>query len=48
MGPAGWSYFRLIGISVVDIGLDGADSLAIGGAILIGADVAVGFFGLSL
>ena len=30
------------------VGLGGADGLAIGGAVLTGADVAVGFSGLSL
>ena len=30
------------------VGLDGADGLAIGGAVLMGVDVAVGFSGLSL
>ena len=48
--PIGQPYFRFIGIFVVGlvIGLNRADGLAIDGAVLIGADVAVGFFGLSL
>ena len=43
--------FRFIGISVVidlAVGLGGAEGLAIGGAVVTGADVAVGFSGLSL
>ena len=42
--------FRFIGMSVVGlaIGLSGAKSLAIGGTILTGADVAIGFSELFL
>ena len=44
--PADWPHFgAVVGMAV---GLGGADGLAIGGAVLTGADVAVGFSGLSL
>ena len=48
MGLAGWPSFRFIGMSVMSVGLGGADGLVIDEAVLTGADVAVGFFGLSL
>ena len=48
IGPANWPYFRFIEMSVVNVGLGRADGLIIGGAILRGADVAIGFFKLFL
>ena len=46
MDPAGWPRFRaIVGLAV---GLGEADGLAIGGAVLTGREVAVGFSGLSL
>ena len=48
IGPASRPYFRFIEVSVVGIGLSEADGLAIGGAVLKEADVAVRFSGLSL
>ena len=44
--PAGRPRFgAVVGLAV---GLGGADGLAIGGAVLTGANVAIGFSGLSL
>ena len=40
--------FRFIGMSVVGVGLGGAEGLAIGRAVSTEADVAVGFSRLSL
>ena len=44
----GQSCFRFIEVSAVSLGINGAVSLAIGGAILMGADIAVSFSGFSL
>ena len=48
MGPIDRPHFRFTGMSVVGVGLGRADGLVIDGAVLMGADVAVGFTGLSL
>ena len=51
MDPTGWPCFRFIGMSVVvdlAVNLGRAEGLAIGGAVSTGADIAVGFSGLSL
>ena len=44
--PADWPCFRAVVGLAVDLGK--ANGLAIGGAILTGLDVAIGFFGLFL
>ena len=49
--PTGRPRFRFIGMSVVvdlAVGLSGVEGLAIGGAVSTGANIAIGFFGLSL
>ena len=46
MGSADWPCFGAV-VGLV-AGLDRADGLAIGRAVLTGSDVAVGFFGLYL
>ena len=48
--PIDQPHFRFIEMSMIGlvVGLSGAYSLAINGAILTGADVTVGFFGLPL
>ena len=46
VGPAGWP--RFFDGAVICLAINKAVGLAIGGAILTGADVAVGFSGLSL
>ena len=43
-----WPYFRFIGTSAVVLGIGEAVGLAISGTVLTGANVAIGFFGLSL
>ena len=48
MGLEDWPCFRFIGVFVVGIGLDGADGLVIGGAVLTRADSAVSFSKSSL
>ena len=50
MDLAGQPRFYFIGMSVVGliVGLKRAKGLAIGGAVLTGANVAIGFSGLSL
>ena len=56
MSPAGWLHFRFTGMSMMGVCLGGADSLTIGkivgqaidGTVLTGANIAVGFSGLSL
>ena len=47
---AGWPCFRFIRMSVIGlvVGLGEAESLIIGRAVLMKADVAAGFFGLFL
>ena len=45
MSPAGWPRFFVRATVGLAIGLGGVDGLAIGGAIWMGADVAVGFSG---
>ena len=55
--PIGWPRFFVVdtagrprfgAVVGLAVGLGGADGLAIGGAVLTGADVAIGFSGLSL
>ena len=46
MDPASRTYFGAVVGLAIDLG--GVDGLTIGGAVLTGADVAVGFSGLSL
>ena len=46
VGSAGWSRFFVR--AVVGLAIGGAVGLAIGGAVLTGANITVGFFGLSL
>ena len=48
MGLAGRPHFFDGAVVGLAVGLVGADGLAIGRAVLTGADVAVGFSGLSL
>ena len=50
MDLPGWPYFRFIEMFVVElaVSLGKADDLAISRAVLMGADVVVGFSGLSL
>ena len=46
--PRSWPRFRFIGMFAVGLGISWAVGLAIRGAILTGADIDVGFSGLSL
>ena len=55
MDPIGWPRFFVWAVMdlasrpcFLAVGLGGADGLAIGGAVLTGSDIAVGFSGLSL
>ena len=48
VGPEGRPRFFIRAVVGLAVSLDGADSLPIGGAVLTGADITVGFFGLSL
>ena len=46
--PRGWPCFHFIGMFTMGLGIGRAKGLAIGGAILMGADIAISFFRLSL